>query len=282
MRKLVPAGSVELNAVSKRKGYSSSDRRSTMERARNFQRAKILFNEKLAEIGYDGVIGATAFGKVYDGLNSIQRSRLKYLCGEHFQYLRGNGSVICIGIAYPEHAINCIDNRLGDRTADKDAWNVYAREYHRLNGFLNEISKDLADAFDGICIPATVEGIAVKNVEGYFAKTVSHRVIAENAGLGWRGKNELIVNEKFSCALRFASVIVNLPLIHGNEVKSMCGECKACLEACSFLRNKDRLEDYRENCRKYIVQLALEREVCGKCIKACYRRSIFSDRFKLT
>jgi epoxyqueuosine reductase QueG len=252
-----------------------------MERAQNLKTAKTLFNKELTKIGYDGVIGAAAFEKVHDGLNPIQRNRLKDLCGERFRDIGKNGSIICIGIAYPEHAIDCIDGRLGDGTADKDAWNVYAREYHKINRFLNDISKNLADLFDGIFIPATVEGIAVKNVEEYYDMTVSHRVIAEKAGLGWRGKNELIVNEKFSCALRFASVIVNLPLIHGRNVRFTCGECEACLEACSFLRNKDRLENYRENCRKYIVQLGLEGQVCGKCIKACYRRSIFSDRFKL-
>jgi len=252
-----------------------------VERAQNSKRAKTFFSEELAKIGYDGVIGAAAFEKVHDGLNPVQRSRLKDLCGERYRDIRKNGSIICIGIAYPGNAIDRIDVRLGDGTADKDAWNVYVREYHKLNRFLNDISKNIADVFDGIFIPATVEGIAVNNVEEYYEMTVSHRVIAEKAGLGWRGKNELIVNEKFSCALRFASVIVNLPLIHGRKVKFTCGECEACLEACSFLGNRDRLENYGESCRKYIVQLGLEGEVCGKCVKACYRHSIFSDRFKL-
>lgn len=252
-----------------------------MESAQNFQRAATFFREELAKIGYDGVIGATGFKKVYDGLNPVQKSRLKYFCGEHFLNLRKNGSIICVGIAYPERVIDCIDVRLSDGTVDRYAWNVYAREYHKLNRFLNDISKGLADLFDGVFIPATVEGIAVKSVEEFYEKTVSHRVVAEYAGLGWRGKNELIVNERFSCALRFASVIVNLPLTHGRKVRLTCGECEACLEACSFLRNKDRLENYRESCRKYIVQLALEGGVCGKCIKACYRYSTFGNRFKL-
>ena len=52
-----------------------------------------------------------------------------------------DGSIICIGIAYPEHAIDCIDVRLNDGTVDKDAWNVYAREYHKINSLLNKISE---------------------------------------------------------------------------------------------------------------------------------------------
>jgi hypothetical protein len=48
-----------------------------------------------------------------------------------------------------------------------------------------------------------------------------------------------------------------------------------------FLANKDRLENYREQCRRYIVSLGLEHEVCGKCIKACYRGSVHRDAFRL-
>ena len=252
-----------------------------MERVRNFQKVKSFFGRKLEEIGCDGIVGVAKFKKVYDVLMPVQRSKLEDICGYRFQNLMRNGSIICMGIAYPEHVIDCIDVRMDNGTADKDAWNTYAREYHRLNRFLNAISEGIADLFGGLPIPATVEGIVVKNVEEYYGMTVSHRVVAESAGLGWRGKNELIVNETFSCALRFASVITNLPLIHGRKVKASCGECEACLEACSFLKNKDKLENYREGCRRYIIQLGLEGEVCGKCIKACYHHSIFSNRFKL-
>jgi epoxyqueuosine reductase QueG len=252
-----------------------------MESAPSFERAKSFFMRELAEIGYDGVIGAAAFSKVYDGLMPVQRSRLKDICEDHFQDLLKSGSILCIGIAYSERAINCIDVKLSDGTVDKDTWNMYAREYSKLNSFLNDISKGLRDLLNGVFIPATVEGIAVKNVEQYYDMTVSHRVVAENAGLGWRGKNELIVNERFSCALRFASVVTDLPMIHGRKLEVSCRECEACIKACPFLRNKDKLENYRESCRRYIVQLGLQRKVCGKCIKACYRNSIFSNGFKL-
>jgi epoxyqueuosine reductase QueG len=252
-----------------------------MRKLENFRRVKSFFDEKLAEIGYDGVIRAADLRKVDDELMPVQRNKLRDVCGKKFWDLTENGSIICIGIAYPEYAIDCIDVRLHDGTSDKDTWNIYAREYHKLNKFLNTISESIANFFCGTSIPATVEGIPVRSVEDYYGMTISHRLVAENAGLGWRGKNELVVNEKFSCAFRFASVIVDFPVIRGAKVKSMCGECEACLQACALLRNKDRLENYRENCRKYINQLGLKAEVCGKCIKACYRQSLFANKFKL-
>jgi epoxyqueuosine reductase QueG len=254
-----------------------------VKKRQNFQIIKSFFNGELAKIGYDGIIGVTDFKRVYDNLMPIQRNKLQSICGDKFQTFMKNGSIICIGIAYPEHTIDCIDVRLSDGTVDKATWNIYAREYHKLNRVLNTISKNIAESFGGIPIPATLEGLIsnVKNVEEYYGMTVSHRVIAENAGLGWRGKNELIVNEKLSCALRFASIITDLPLFHGEKVKASCGECEACLKACTFLKNKDKLKNYRESCRRYIIQLGLDADVCGKCIKACYQHSAFSNRFKL-
>jgi epoxyqueuosine reductase QueG len=158
-----------------------------------------------------------------------------------------------------------------------------AKEYYNINKILNDISKGISERFKGIPILATIEGIVnkIQSVEEYYEQSVSHRVIAENAGLGWRGKNELIVNDKFSCALRFASVLTTFPLIHRRKVENLCGICDACLEACPFLKNKERLENYRENCRRYLIQLKLDADVCGKCIKSCYRQSIFSSKFKL-
>ena len=145
------------------------------------------------------------------------------------------------------------------------------------------MSKGISERFNGVPILATIEGFAskIQSVEEYYELTVSHRVIAENAGLGWRGKNELIINDRFSCALRFASVSTTFPLIHQRKVENLCGICDACLNACPFLKNKERLENYRESCRRYITQLKLDDDVCGKCIKSCYHQSIFSSKFKL-
>lgn len=253
-----------------------------MESVRNSRRLEMFVCERLTQIGYGGVVGVADLGKVYDELMPVQKRRLEDLCGDHFPDLRKNGSLICIGIAYHEYAIDCIDVRLSDGSADKDAWNIYANEYRKINGYLNAISSDISDHFGGVAIPATVEGVAAKKVENYYEMAISHRVVAENAGLGWRGKNELVVNERFSCALRFASVITDAPFVRSGRIEGSCGDCEACLEVCPFLRDKDRIENYRESCRKYIVRLGLKSAVCGKCVKACYRQGKLANRFRLS
>lgn len=253
-----------------------------LERERNTKRVRQYFHQYLEKIHYEGVFGVANFNSVYQELLPIQQAKFKELCQLQFQEFMQQGSIISVGIAYPESIIDCIDVR-HNGIIDKARWNVYAREYQKLNRLLNDISRDLATHFGGISIPATLEGFAneVNHVEEYYGHTISHRVGAEYAGLGWRGKNELIVHEQYSCALRFASIITTLPLLQGIKKESLCGNCRACLETCSILKKKSHLKNYRENCRKYIIALELDDEVCGKCIWACYRQSIFKDQFYL-
>jgi len=248
----------------------------------NMEQILSYFNGELKRINYEGLIGVAAFVDVYNDLMPVQRDRLMDIVGMRARTLMVGGSVLCIGIAYSEHAIDSI-NVVVDGVVDKGKWNVYAREYQKINGHLDDISEKIADRFDGIAVTATLGGLVekVEHVSEYYPLTISHRVAAENAGLGWRGKNELIVNERYGCAMRFASIITGLQLPRGKKVDPKCGSCRACLEACAILKNKERLSDFRENCRRFIKSLALSDEVCGKCIKSCYRQSIFKDSFKL-
>ncbi|MFQ6053877.1 MAG: hypothetical protein ACE5OO_06605 [Candidatus Bathyarchaeia archaeon] len=252
-----------------------------MDPLENLQHVREVFEEEAGRHQLKGVLGVASFGSVYRSLMPVQRRRLEQLCGR-LRALMGDGSVISVAYAYPEYAIDAIARRRGDGF-DKGAWNVYAREYRRLNEALNATAERLAEETGGRAIHATLDGVAEKvgRVEDYYGMAVSHRVAAEQAGIGWRGKNELIVNPRFSCAIRLASVVTELPLRRTEPVGRGCGGCRACLDACPFLRFKERLDNYREQCRRYIVHLDLESEVCGKCIKACYRDSVYSDQFKL-
>jgi epoxyqueuosine reductase QueG len=193
-----------------------------------------------------------------------------------------NGNFISIAFSYPEEAIDSIAINV-ENGFDIEAWGLYSNWYDRLNLALNETSAAIANYLGGISIPATLTGISnkIEHVEDYYDLVVSHRVVAELSGVGWRGKNELIVNPKVSCAIRLASIITEVPLEHTNPIPNQCGNCRACLDVCPFLANKKKIENYREQCRKYILSLKLEHEVCGKCIKACFRESIHKNNFKL-
>jgi epoxyqueuosine reductase QueG len=227
-------------------------------------------------------LGVASFREVHEGLLPVQRAKLRDITEERFDSFMEWGSFISIAFAYPEEAIDAIAVVIGGGF-NLDTWGFYSDWYDRLNQALNETSSSMAERIGGIAIPATTLGMitVIEHVEDYYPVVVSHRVAAELSGVGWRGKNELIVNPTHSCAIRLASIISDMPLERTGPISDGCGECRACLDACPFLDNKDMLENYREQCRRYIVSLGLEHEVCGKCIKACYRESVHRDIFLL-
>lgn len=248
----------------------------------NFQRVEALLSAEGKRQGLRCAMGVASFEAVHEALMPVQKTMLGKVADGGLNQMLENGSVISIAYAYKPYAIEAIAHG-NEKNWDKDRWNVYARAYARLNRSLNETSIIIANEIDGVAIPATVEGLSsrVSHVEDYYARRISHRVAAELSGVGWRGKNELIVNPLYGPAIRLASIITTSPITRTPpEIKS-CGDCRACLDACKFLDHKHQLDNYREQCRKYIVHLDLEDEVCGKCIKACLKDSFYADQFKL-
>jgi epoxyqueuosine reductase QueG len=218
---------------------------------------------------------------VFEGLMPVQQQKIKDLCGPEFPNLLEQGRIIIFGLVYTKDEINAINQMTPANKVDKKRWDIYAHAYLRFNRELNSIVSALSPKVHGIPIFATLEGMAktMKHVSEYYPLTISHRIIAEHAGMGWRSKNGLVIHPQYSCAIRFASIITAVPFLIDSKLDNGCGECTACLGACSFLKNQNELEEYRENCRKFILGLDLDADVCGKCIKACLESPRFQDVF---
>jgi len=220
--------------------------------------------------GFNGLSGIARFADVYNSLMPLQRREVQKACGNRFSELLSRGSAISIAVFHTREAINSI-NTVKEGKIDYERWNVYAEEYNRINSLLNHICDELASMLGGISFKATVEGIAVSSVEEYYPMAkMSHRVAAEHAGVGARGKCELIVTRQNGAAVRLATVVTSQKLPSDRKVKDLCGDCRACLDACRILLRKERLKDYRQFCMKKIRALNLRYEVCGVCVKACY------------
>jgi epoxyqueuosine reductase QueG len=242
---------------------------SKTELQRKFRRAAQNLNRK-------GDVKITKFDLVYENLMPSQQKKLKDVSGPEFKNLLDNGSIISLALAYTENEILAINQ-------EKGTWKIYAKAYVKLNYRLQILSKEIADIIQGIPILPTIDGLVgkINYVQEFFPLTISHRLIGEEAGMGWRGKNNLIIHPQFSCAFRFTSVLSPFAFIPDQNLERTCGDCTACYSVCSFLKNQYKLNDYRENCRKYILKLDLGADVCGKCIKACYSLSNFKNTFQL-
>ncbi len=61
---------------------------------------------------------------------------------------------------------------------------------------------------------------------------VSERFFAQQAGLGWIGKNGMLIHEKRGSYAVLASILTTLELSFDQPAKSRCGNCRRCLDAC--------------------------------------------------
>lgn len=227
--------------------------------------------EEIVARGFNGACGIAVFSDVYNNLMPVQRREVEKICGNNIKVFLNKGSIISIAVFHTEKAIKSI-NVIRDGKVDCERWNVYADEYHVINNVLNDVCRKLASVLDGVPLKATSElGKKVRFVEEYYSfAEISHRVVAERAGVGARGKSELIVTKQNGPAVRLNSFITLRELEGGEKVEDLCGDCTRCLDSCRILLRKKELKNYRQQCMEKINALNLRHPVCGICIKACY------------
>lgn len=61
---------------------------------------------------------------------------------------------------------------------------------------------------------------------------VMERSWAQRSGVGWIGKNSLLLNRELGSFFFLAELIIDLELDYDSPVKDYCGTCTACMDAC--------------------------------------------------
>jgi epoxyqueuosine reductase len=160
----------------------------------------------------------------------------------------------------------------------------YYAEYKQVNGLLDRLAAQTAQFLEQRGFKAKVRPATFEEDKAHLAAKLPHKTAATLAGLGWVGKNGLLVTEKYGPAVRLATVLTDAPVTTGQPViKSLCRRCKSCIEACPARaltgkdwepgRERETLVDAyacREMARKLTQRLLGEAvSICGLCITAC-------------
>lgn len=96
-------------------------------------------------------------------------------------------------------------------------------DYHdRLHDKLKQLKKWLEHASPGAMVRGIVD-----------TAPLLEREFAEAAGLGWVGKNTLLLNREWGSYFFIAALLTDLTLtVDPPQEKGFCGTCTACLDAC--------------------------------------------------
>lgn len=111
---------------------------------------------------------------------------------------------------------------LGKEDGYKVAKYAYGEDYHfvikdKLRVFMDEIQLKIG----------TVHGRAFVD-----SAPVMERAWAKKSGVGWVGKNSLLLNREAGSFFFLAELIIDLKLEYDGPVKDYCGTCTACIDAC--------------------------------------------------
>jgi epoxyqueuosine reductase len=174
----------------------------------------------------------------------------------------------------------CIGFRLADTIVDSlidGPTRLYAYHYRTVNRELDSIALRMTEqiqrrGFQACPIPSSQVIDWEKN-----AGHASHRWAAYHAGLGWYGRNNLIVSPAYGARVRYVTVFTDIPLPCGELLAVDCGDCRACVGACPAGAIAERREDFdltkcREQLRFYRDKWNIGHHICGLCIKACRGR----------
>lgn len=61
---------------------------------------------------------------------------------------------------------------------------------------------------------------------------VLERDWAKHSGLGWIGKNTLLISKQRGSFFFLAELIIDVDLVYDGPIKDYCGRCRRCIEAC--------------------------------------------------
>lgn len=160
----------------------------------------------------------------------------------------------------------------------------YYEEYKKVNKELDNIAIKAVEFIKDKGYNAIGQTSTYVTEDDNLTTALPHKTVATRAGLGWIGKNALLVTPEYGSAIRISSVITDMPLAVDKPInESQCGSCTNCTKSCPASAVKGQLwtktlprealiDVYK--CRAKARKLAKEKinielSICGKCIEVC-------------
>ncbi len=122
---------------------------------------------------------------------------------------------------------------------------AHGEDYHKvIEGKIKKIVEFLTEIIEDFKFKISID-----------AGPVHEKTWTVSAGIGWQGKNTLIINPSMGSWFLLGILAINLKLPPDTEIKNQCGDCSLCIEACptKALSNKGYID-----CNKCISYHTIE------------------------
>lgn len=147
---------------------------------------------------------------------------------------------------------------------------------------LEEILVQVEEMLNEHKVKYYIPPIAQSNEEELVA-LFSFKYAAVNAGLGWIGKNDVLITEKYGPRVRLSAILIDNQFKYGQRiVKSNCPDlCKKCVEICPYNALHDvkwdidtlrsDIIDYKlcNQKRSLYIEKHGRKNACGLCMAVC-------------
>ncbi|MFC1666975.1 4Fe-4S binding protein [Candidatus Omnitrophota bacterium] len=151
---------------------------------------------------------------------------------------------------------------------------IYYHHYRQVNIALDQIALRLSNfiqskGYKALPVPAS-QIIDWEKQEGH----LSHKKIGKIAGLGFIGRNNLLVNPELGARFRLVTILTDMPLLSDKPLREDCKDCRNCIEMCPVGAIKEKQQDFDhskcyEKLKEFRNKGIVGQFICGVCVKAC-------------
>ncbi len=102
-----------------------------------------------------------------------------------------------------------------------------------------------------------IESMGAKAMYFVDSNALPERYIASNSGVGFIGKNNTLITEKYGSYVFLGEIITDLIIEPDKPLKQKCGNCEMCLKACptnSIVKGQEGINNNANICLSYITQ----------------------------
>ncbi len=180
-------------------------------------------------VGIAGVKPSPESSRVFDRwIDEGKHGEMRYLSGGKDKrhdpglLLPGAHSVVCVAVNYYSDSLARKNRRRLETGEGRFSLYAHSRDYHSvLTEMLGELERRLQDFF-----PRLQSAICVDT------QPISERDLAVRAGIAWLGKNTMAISPECGSWIFLGELITNLALTSDVPLRSLCGSCTRCMDAC--------------------------------------------------